>query len=36
MKEEPFISPDQQLELIERMLEESRKTVLSMGFPSMI
>lgn len=36
MKEEPSISPDQQLELIERMLEESRKTVLSMGFPSMI
>ncbi|HOE99396.1 MAG TPA: hypothetical protein PK905_07825 [Rectinema sp.] len=36
MKEESSISPDQQLELIARMLEESRKTFLSTGFSSMV
>ena len=36
MNEEPSISPDQQLELIARMLEESRKTFLSTGFSSMV
>ena len=36
MNEESSISPDQQLELIARMLEESRKTFLSTGFSSMV
>jgi len=36
MNEESSIGPDQQLELIARMLEESRKTFLSTGFSSMV